>query len=126
MPNAWEKMISECKASAYYARKYSIDQITKNASVYLYHNGIGVIAKGIVTSTRMKGDCKEDKNEEFFVKLKLDWSIEKREWPKKAPSPRDINRKLNSGHRFRNTVFGISKKMATEIDSIADEKRRTI
>ena len=123
MPDVWEEMISEQKASAYYDRKYSINNIPSQSRVYLYHTGVGVIAKGISKSTRQINDEGEHKGEEFFVSLDFEWKLEKDEWNVKAPTPREINYKLNSGHRFRQTVFAIPSEMAKAIDSIFEKKK---
>ena len=119
MPDAWRDMVGDGKASAYYDRKSSIRNISKNSHVYLYHTGVGVIAKGVVTADYQKADCEEDKDEEFFVPLRFEWSLNKEdEWEEKAPKAWQINKQLGSGYRFRQTVFAISQEMAEAIDSI--------
>ena len=128
MPDAWEEMISKQKASAYYDRKHSLDRIPINSCVYLYHTGVGVIAKGTSKSVRQTNDEGNHKGEEFFISLDFEWKLQKNEWNTKAPSPREINRSLNSGYRFRRTVFEISSEMADAIDSIfawKEEKLKT-
>ena len=110
------------KAAAYYGRKHSICRISTNSRVYLYHTGVGVIASGVATSEYEKADYQGDEDEEFFVPLKFDWAVDESQWGAKAPEAWEINSKLNSGHRFRQTVFAIAKDMADAIDSIANEK----
>ena len=124
MPDAWEEMILKQKASAYYDRKYSINNIPSQSCVYLYHTGVGIIAKGISKSARQINDKGEHKGEEFFVSLNFEWKLEKDEWSTRAPTAGEINYKLNSGHRFRQTVFGISSEMANAIDSIFEWKEK--
>ena len=122
MPDAWEEMILKQKASAYYDRKVSINNIRPKSCIYLYHNGVGVIAKGISKSIRQISNEGDHKGEEFFVPLNFEWVLKKDEWDIKAPTAGEINYKLNSGHRFRHTVFGISSEMADAIDSIFEWK----
>ncbi len=126
MSNAWKDMLNGCKAAAYYGRKHSICRISKNFRVYLYHTGVGVIASGVATSEYKKANYQDDKEAEFFVPLKFDWTVDESQWDAKAPKAWEINSKLNSGHRFRQTVFAISKDMADSIESIAEEKRVSI
>ena len=123
MPDAWEEMIRDNKASAYYGRKYSINNIPPQSCVYLYHTGVGVIAKGTSKSARQINDEGEHKGEEFFVPLEFDWVLKRDEWNTKVPTAGEINYKLNSSHRFRQTVFGISQEMAIAIDDIFKWKK---
>lgn len=122
--NAWQSMLNNNKASAYGARKWTVWQISKSSLVYLYHTGVGVIAKGKAKETYRKND-----DEEFYVPLEMDWKLEdEKEWSGstgKAPTAREINNRMKSGHRFRQTVFSISKKMAEVIDELAKKKGAT-
>ena len=125
MENAWMDMLGNLKigkASAYYDRKHSIC-IPQGSVVYLYHTQTGVIAKGITTATHKKTNYDGDEDAEFYVPLDYDWALEEKEWARKAPAAWEINKKLNTSHRFRQTVFMITKSMAEAIDSIATEKR---
>lgn len=116
--NAWQDMLNNNKASAYGTRKWTVWQISKSSLVYLYHTGVGVIAKGKAKEPYRKND-----EEEFYVPLEIDWKLEdEKEWANKAPKAWEINREMNSGHRFRQTVFSISKRMAEAIDEIAKER----
>lgn len=117
--DAWQDMLNNNKASAYGGRRGAVRQISKTSLVYLYHTGVGVIAKGKAKGTYLKND----EDEEFYVPLEIDWKLEdEKEWLGKAPKAWEINRKMNSGHRFRQTVFSISKKMAEVIDGLAKDK----
>ena len=119
-PNAWQSMLNNNKASAYGTSKWIVWQISKSSIVYLYHKGVGVIAKGKAKETYLKND------EEFYVPLEIDWKLEdEKEWADKAPTAREINDEMNSGHRFRPIVFSISKEMAEAIDKIAKDKGAT-
>ena len=129
MPDAWRDMIgnrSEGKASAYYDRKRSICNISSGSRVYLYHTGVGVIAKGDTTDdckkTAYEGD-KDKEFKEFFVPLKFDRALTEDEWDEKAPKAWQINERLGSGYRFRQTVFAITEEMANAIDAIYSENR---
>ena len=134
MPDAWKDMLSvdsetgeateSGKAAAYYSRKYPIGNIPKRSTVFLYHTGVGVIAKGISASRRQKADFRGDQDEEYFVPLKFDWAIRADQWDDLAPKAREINRRLNTGHRFRQTVFAIGQEMADAIEDIARNKRK--
>ncbi len=129
MPNVWEDMLNDCstgKAAAYYDRKYSVCRISKGSRVYLYHTGVGVIASGVATSGYAKADYPPDKDAEFFVPLEFDWAVDENQWAEKAPKAWEINKKLESSHRFRKTAFEITKDMADAIECIAKEKSTSI
>lgn len=124
MPDAWKDMIGNCqtgKAAAYYDRKFSVCRISSGSRVYLYHTGVGVIAKGVATDDYQKTAYGDDEDEEFFVSLKFDWGLTKNEWNEKASQPWQINQRLGSGYRFRQTVFEITQDMANAIDDIYSE-----
>ena len=121
MESAWQDMLGDRKtgkASAYGDRKWTITNISAISVVYLYHTGVGVIAKGKATGSYKTNDI----DEEFYVPLDYEWAVSREDWDKKAVSAREINARLSSGHRFRQTVFSISEDMAQAIDNIAEEK----
>jgi hypothetical protein len=119
MEDSWKEMINGGKASAYYDRKGAIARVKKGSTVYLYHTGQGVIARGTATSDFKKTDYDGDKDEEFYVPLSFDWALpDQSSWSQKAVKASDINQALNSGYRFRQTVFSISKSMADVINDI--------
>ena len=111
------------KAAAYGSRKSAVCNIPKNSVIYLYHTTVGVIAKGKATDTFQRIDYEDDTDGEFFVPLDFEWSLDQNEWQGRAVRPSDINERLNSGHRFRQTAFAISEDVAQAIDEIAEEKR---
>lgn len=126
MSSAYKDMLGDFttgKASAYYGRKYAVDVIPSNASVYLYHTGVGVIAKGRSMSTYMETDCNGDKNEEHFVPLEFEWATNEADWSDYAVSAYEINKRMNSGYRFRQTVFSITEEMSDGINNIYREKK---
>ena len=111
-------------AAAYYDRKYAISRISKGSRVYLYHTGVGVIAKGEATSTYQITDYEGDPDKTYYVPLKFEWALtDENQWNAKAPKAWEINGRLGTGHRFRQTVFEISQDMATVIDAIFNERR---
>ena len=122
LPGVWKEMIDNSKAAAYYERKGDIRKIPERAVVFLYHTGVGVIAKGRSTSTFQRTNFDGEEDAEFYVPLEFRWVLKKKKkWPRYAPTAAEINRKLNISHRFRRTVFAISEEMATAIDDIASE-----
>lgn len=128
MSDGWKNMLgdrSTGKASAYYSRKSGITRIPKKATVFLYHTGVGVIAKGRATSTFKETAVQVgesyDKGEEFFVPLKFDWTLSQDEWAK-ALRASQINQRIGRSYRFRDTVFAIGENMARAIDSIAVDR----
>ena len=123
MPGAWQDMLSAAKAAAYYTKKNAIRRINGGSTVYLYHTGEGIIAKGKTTSAYRKGAVDEDGDEEYYVRLDLEWAIvDRSRWEAEAPKAWEINRELNAGHRFRHTVFEIDDRMAGAIDSLHNRK----
>ena len=126
MDSAWQDMLGDRmkgKAAAYYVRKWAIYRIPQYSIIYLYHTGVGVVAKGKATDSFKKKAFDDDADEEFYIPLDFEWAVPKENWGDKAIPPWEINSKLNSGHRFRQTAFAISDDMATAIDEIALEKK---
>ena len=126
---AWKNMLGtreQGKASAYYGRKWSISNISANSFVYLYHKYVGIIAKGKATDSFKKAMYADEVDEEFYVPLDFEWALEESDWDRRAVSAREINSRLNTGHRFRQTVFTISEKMAQAIDELAEEKMNVL
>ena len=120
VPSGWNEMIGDSrtgKAAAYGNRKHTIKRIPKGATVFLYHTQVGFIAKGKSTS-----DFEEVSDNEICVRLKFGWVLAEATWEQQAPTAWDINQRLQTGHRFRQTVFAIDEKMVDAIDSIAKEK----
>ena len=119
MPDAWRDMLANNKASAYYDRKRSICRLSKNSHVYLYHTGVGVIAKGVATEDYQMTAYQGDENAEFYVPLNFCWTLsDDGEWNERSPKAWQINERMDSSHKFRNTVFAITQDMAEAIDNI--------
>lgn len=126
MSSAYKDMLGDLKtgkASAYYGRKFAVDVIPKNATVYLYHTRVGVIAKGRAMSAYAETDYNGDENEEHFVPLEFEWATQDVNWDDYAVHSYEINKRLNSGHKFRKTAFSITEEMSDEINKIYREKR---
>ncbi len=118
-PDAWQDMIENKKASAYGDRRFGIDRIVKGDTVYLYHSGTGVIAKGVTVSELKVSEY----DEEHFIEMKFDWSLGQSEWEENAPKAWEINHALNSNNKFRPSVFTIPQEMAEAIDKIFKDKK---
>ncbi|MEA3226249.1 MAG: hypothetical protein U9Q07_09885, partial [Planctomycetota bacterium] len=129
MNEAWKDMVGDGsvgKAAAYYGRKNAVQRIEKDAIVYLYHTGQGIIAKGSATAGYQSVSYNGDPGEEFNVPLKLEWALkDQNEWHK-APKAWQINQSVGASHRFRRTVFEISEEMAKEIDRIHKENEELL
>lgn len=123
--DAWKDMLSAPKAAAYYDRKHAVANIPKGSTVYLYHTGIGVIAKGKTTATFRKADYDGDTEEEFYVPLNLEWKLEDPQTWDRAVKAWEINQRLNTGHCFRQTAFAISDQMVEAIEAIWREHGKT-
>lgn len=127
-PDAWEAMIGDGhkgKAAAYYDQKRRVCRIPEGATVFLYHVGGGVIAKGTATSGFQKTSFEGTDEAEFYIPLDFDWALREGEdqWRLQAPTARDVNQRLQTGHKFRPTVMSISRHMADAIDKLVEEKK---
>ncbi len=120
--NNYKEMLEENKASAYYGRKNTIKQIKKGDKVYLYHTGIGIIAYGTARSEAKYRDYNDDKNAECYVELNIEWKIKLDDFQEKAIHSWEINKKLGSKHRFRQTCFSITEEFNDVIQKIYKEK----
>ncbi len=121
--DCWADMIGDGKngkAMAYGARASSIENISRDSEIYLYHSGTGVIAKGRATSAPEY--IKTDGQDECFVDLKFDWAHNDVDWHNLAVTAWEINSQLSSSHKFMNTVFRISDEMALAINGIHRRK----
>lgn len=116
----YQDMLSKQKAAAYGNRRFGIRNISKGDTVYLYHTGLGVVAYGKAIENYHKTYNKGHKEEEYFVPLKFDWSVDPDSKPEKAIHAWEINRKLGSQYSFRQTVFSIPEKMAEVIKELAN------
>lgn len=128
MVDAWKDMLGDGKigkASAYYDKKGTVCKVTKGATVFLYHNGCGVVACGKAQSDYQVCDYGDDKDAEYFVPLKFDWALPNQEDWTNAVNAWEINGKTGASNRFRQTVFNASAEMAKAIQDLWREKSRT-
>lgn len=112
MPDAWRDMLSKSKAAAYYDRKYAVAGIPKGSTIYLYHTGTGIIAKGRSTAVCQHISYANDPDAEYYVPLHLDWQLDDPASWGNAVKAWEVNQKLGSGHRFRQTAFTIKSVLA--------------
>jgi len=117
-PTAYLDMLNQQKAAAYGGRKFSIKRIKKGNTVFLYQNGVGVIAYGKTTDHyQTLGD------DEIYVPVHFEWKIDPDKESDKAISAGEINTAMESQYSFRQTVFSIQEKMAIEIKQLASQKQ---
>ena len=125
--HTWKDMVGDGKngnAFVYYrpSSRRTIGELLSRPHcdvVYLYHSGIGFIAKGI-TDSRWKKTQADNNYVELSVSLSFDWALPCCSvWANKAPRANDINRRMNSRETFRHRKFRVSEEMANVIDDIA-------
>ena len=116
----YREMLNKPKAAAYYDRKYGITNLKKGIIVYLYHVGLGVIAKGKVKGPYQKAPYDLDIDEEYYVDLDLEWKYDPDIATERDKSIKawEINNAMGASYRFRQTVFAIPEDMAKVIDEI--------
>jgi hypothetical protein len=107
MPDVYKEMCAERKGSAYYGKKYSIQNIRAGNPVCLYHVGVGVIGIGKAKTDYLRTDVDGDIDEEYYVPIDFEYlvDINESEWPQNAVHAWEINNHFNSSYRFRQTVF---------------------
>ena len=122
MDDAWRDMLGDGKkgkAAAYYDRKNAVRRISKGSTVFLYHTGVGVIAKGKATGGVQITDYSGDADEEFFVPLQFEWALPSPDtWSSRAPKAYEINASTGASNRFRQTVFNASEEMRDAIQAV--------
>jgi len=106
----YKQMLNQNKAAAYGDRRKAINNISCGDKVFLYHNGIGIIAYGEAENDPIKKNSKE-----YYVDLDFEWKIDPDEESEKAISAQQINQALGAGYRFRNTVFSIPDEFSEVI-----------
>jgi len=68
--NAHKEMVDKGIAAAFYDPwKFNIDRIRKSDIVFLYENGVGIVAYGKGSGETLKKDNYEDKDECHYQKL---------------------------------------------------------
>ena len=124
MPGVWHEMLGDGvtgMAATYYDRRWAITGIPINAIVFLYHNGVGIIAKGRSTATYQRADFNGDEDAMFYVPLRFEWALGEEHWEERAPTAAQINGMLGAPLVFMRAVFAISEEQAAAIDQIAGE-----
>ena len=119
--NNYKEMLEQEKAAAYEDRRHGINRIKQGDEIFLYHNGVGIIAYGKASGSPV------EINEEIYVKVPFKWKVNPIENPKLAISAWEINeeletQELKTGYRFRQTVFSISKDMSEAIKKLKKNK----
>lgn len=124
MPQAYEEMVAEKKGSAYYDRKYSIQNIKAGNSVCLYHVRIGIIGVGKAKTDYMIKDVNGDKDEEYYVSIEFEFLVDIHEdnWQDKAVHAWELNNHFNTSYRFRQTVFQLPYEFLDYIKKRFQEK----
>ena len=107
MPDVYKEMCSQKKGSAYYEKKYSIQNIRAGNPVCLYHVGVGVIGIGTAKTDYLKTNVNGDVDEEYYVPIDFEYlvDINEKDWQEKAVHAWEINNHYNSSYRFRQTIF---------------------
>jgi len=122
MENAYKDMLRECKAAAYYDRKYAVDGIRKGDRVFLYHTGVGVCAMGRAIDSVKEVDYGNDPGAEHFVRLKIEYAADPVSEPQKCVRASEINQAVSASYRFRQTAFSITAEMADAIEALLKSK----
>ena len=117
-PLIYQDMLANQKASAYGDRRYAVNKINRDDTVFLYHSEVGVIAFG----RALEGCKKDDVKEEYQVPLKFHWKIDPSKEPQRAVTAQETNHALGSKYTFMQAVWSISEEMARVIRDIASVK----
>lgn len=113
--NDHEEMVNKGIAAAFYNPwKLNIDRIKKDDVVFLYENGVGIVAFGKGTGETLKKDKYGDKDECHFQKLK-DFRV-----LVKPLSAAEVKRILGRNVVFLRTMSGIpdGKKILDKVSSM--------
>ena len=111
--NNHREMISEGRAAAFYDPwKFNIDKIKKNDTVFLYENGVGIVAYGKGSGKTLKKDNYGDKDACHYQNL-IDFTM--LEQPLSAA---EIKKILNRNVVFLRTMSGMhdGQKILEKID----------
>jgi len=115
----YRDMLDNKKAAAYDERRYSIKNLKKGDTVFLYHNVVGVIAYGRVQGGYKEKFREHTKRKEYYVDLIFDWVTDPDKEPDKGVKAWQINKELGSQYAFRQTVFSIPTKTANAIKKLS-------
>lgn len=120
-PDAYLDMLGDGntgKAAAYGTRKSAVDGITQGSTVFLYHTGVGIIARGRAMDTYRVKDFRGESGQEHYVPLKFDPPVDPADPFRRAVPAYAVNEKLQTSHRFRQTAFRITADMAKAIEEL--------
>lgn len=123
MPDAWQDMLDEEKASAYYGRKSAVEDIPVNSPVALYHTDVGIVAVGTTTGPVCKAAVGDDADAEYFVPCNFKYKVNPKLEAEKAVKAREINDFLDESHRFRSTVYTLPPRAIGFIDEKLEERQ---
>ena len=123
-PDAYKQMVSERKGSAYYGRKYAIQNIQAGQTVCLYHVGVGVIGIGEAKTDYQMKNIDLDANEEYFIPIDFEYLVDigQANWKETAVHAWEINEHFDTSHRFRQTVFRLPPEFSQFIRDKFQEK----
>ncbi len=123
--DAYQEMLTACKAAAYYDRKGAVDRIQKGDRVFLYHTGVGIIAGGRATKGVQVCDRGGNKDAEHYIPVQFDLQADPMKERHRCVFAWEINRALGTSHRFRGTAFSISKELADKAAELLRDKHRS-
>jgi len=109
-PKYTEEMLRDRKAAAYYPGwREKIHRLQKGDTVFLYKNGVGIIAYGIANGELHKAPCDGYDDYEYYMYLDKFVILKK---PITASKMKEI---ANCGFQFRQTMFSISEDIAKKL-----------
>jgi hypothetical protein len=107
---AHEDMLTNAKAAAYYDPwKYKIERLNKGDTVFLYQNGVGIIAFGEADGKLRKLIYEENPDEEYSMKLNKFHRLSR---PLSAAEIKSIT---GIDYRFMTTMFGVDTESGKQI-----------
>jgi hypothetical protein len=120
-PEAYQEMLGDGRtgrAAAYGSRKSAVDGIAKGSTVFLYHTGVGIIARGKATESHRVCDFHGEPEAEHYVPLQFDPPVNRAEPFLHAVPAYAVNERLQMSHRFRQTTFRITTDMAKAMEEL--------
>lgn len=123
-PDAYKEMVSGRKGSAYYGRKYAVQNVQASNSVCLYHVGVGVIGIGKAKTDYLSKDIGSDVEAEYYVPIDFEYLVDitQDNWTESAVHAWEINDHFGTSYRFRQTVFQLPFEFAAFIKAKFKEK----
>lgn len=115
----YKDMLHQQKAAAWGRSRFGIKRIKKGNTIFLYHNGVGVVAYGKTVDDYKATYHNGKRLDEYYVPVRFEWQVDPDSEPEKAVHAWQINQKLGSQYSFRQTVFSIPEEMAKAIKGLA-------